>query len=81
MLKPFEELNFEFDPKIQITPKFEQLEMFEENEVTLREYFDSNNIDEIEGIFKSVPKNNDPGFDTKVGIKKIDDILIFQKAN
>lgn len=62
------ELKYKFDPLL--TPKFDNpnIEITAEKEATLKNYFDNNQIDILEGIYKSY--QNDAFGYYKLGIKK-----------
>ena len=67
-LKPIEKFKYKFDSKL--TPKLDlpDVETTTETEKTLIAYFDSNTLDDIEGIYKSYKSETLGHY--KVGIKK-----------
>ena len=63
-----------FDSNLTPEISYPVLEVTDESEETMRSYFESNIIDPIEGIYKSMTDPKDPGFVMKIGIKKYGNI-------
>ena len=70
MLSPMKYLKVKYDSLL--TPKIDypELEITNETENTLRAYYDSNNEDLVEGVYRNIKDPKDPGFNMKVGVKK-----------
>ncbi len=66
--EPVNSLRYSFNPVLTPEREFPKVESVSETEESLRQYFDSNKIDPLEGIYKSY-QNELMGY-YKVGIKK-----------
>lgn len=63
--------SYKYDPEI-LEYKFPDVEMTNETGISLTDYYDSNNLDDIEGIYKSQSVN---GNSYRIGIKKFEKLF------
>ena len=74
IFKSFKDYKLEFNRNETPVVEYPTVEQTGETEITLKEYFDNNNLNAIEGIYKSYQALNLPHY--KIGIKKQNDKYI-----
>ncbi len=68
-LQGFRKMKYHFNPALTPRPSYSNVETLNWSEDKLRAYYDSNNIDAIEGIYKTAPGDNSDFY--RLGIIKI----------